>query len=143
VILERNFPKLLGMKLLDPATGKPIIDPQTGKQRKAKASKALDALRGGTFEEAAHTVDQGRIRTLFWIPDVVTDPDGIYPNAHPVVAGDEVYVKRYAKDGSEVKLVVVGPADNGQRVIITSFLTSPKELENCISKPALWERQKK
>src|SRR5713226_6571132 len=57
VILEHNFPKLLGMKRADPTTGELIIDPQTGRAMKAKASQVLQQLKNGTFQDAAHSVE--------------------------------------------------------------------------------------
>ncbi len=93
------------------------------------------------FVDAAYTVEIGRVRTLFWVPDVITDPHAIHPNAHPVVAGDEVYVKRYDKNGSEVKLVVMGPSENRGRVIITSFLTDISDLGNYIKEAAIWTKK--
>ena len=141
VILERNFPKLLGMKRADPTTGKLIINPDTGKPIKAKASHVLEQLRNGTFQNAAHGVEKGRIRTLFWIPDVIIAPDAIHPNAHRVVAGDEVYVKRYVKDGNDVKLVVMEPVEGGQRVIITSFLTDGADLARYVGMPPIWQKK--
>ncbi len=141
VIHEDNFPKLLGMKLADPQTGQPMIDPNSGKQRKAKANRVLAELKTGKFVDAAYTVEIGRVRTLFWVPDVITDPHAIHPNAHPVVAGDEVYVKRYDKNGSEVKLVVMGPSENRGRVIITSFLTDISDLGNYIKEAAIWTKK--
>ena len=138
VILEQNFPKLLGMKMADPATGEPMIDANTGRPRKAKASRVLEDLRNGTFQDAAHVVERGRMRTLFWIPEVISAPDSIHPNAHPVVAGDEVYVKRYTKEGSEIKLVVTAPAPGGRRIIVTSFLTNEADLRNYVEFPPIW-----
>ena len=130
-IYLENFPKLLGMK---------IADPKSGKLRKAKASRVLEKLREGTFRDDEYVIEKGRIRTLFWIPDVIVNPDAIHPNSHPIVDGDEVYVKRYAKDGSEVKLVVLGPSKYGSRIIITSFLTEARDLEHYIGMPAIWEK---
>jgi hypothetical protein len=140
VIHQENFPKLLGMKRADPATGQVIVDPHTGKPAKAKASKVLAQLKSGTFQDAAHRVERGRIRTLFWIPDVITDPHSIHPNAHRVVAGDEVYVKKYLKLGYEVKIVVMGPAGDG-RVIITSFLTDESDLAKYVGMPPVWTKK--
>jgi hypothetical protein len=141
VIREHNFPKLLGMKRADPQTGESILDAHTGKPTKAKASRVLEQIKDGTFQDAAHYVERGRISTLFWIPDVIADPDAIHPNAHKVVAGDEVYVKRYAKLGNDVKIVVIGPGNDGKRVIITSFLTKEQDLAKYVGFPPIWAKK--
>jgi len=141
VVHELNFPKLLGMKRADPKSGALILDPNTGKPVKAKASRVVEQLKNGTFQENAYYVERGRIRTLFWIPDVIQNPDSIHPNAHAVVVGDEVYVKRYLKLGQELKIVVMGPASGGQRVIITSFMTHELALGKYVGNPPVWTKK--
>lgn len=82
-VLERTFPKLLGMKLADPETGEPLLN-QSGRPVKAKASVVLAALNDGTFDAKNYYVEAGRLTTLFWIPDVIENCDGIHPNGHEV-----------------------------------------------------------
>ena len=108
---------------------------------KAKASHVIRQLKGGEFQDAAHYVESGRHRTLFWIPDVITDPDGIHLNAHPIVAGDEVYVKRYDKMGAEVKIVVVEGTQGTQSIIITSLLTTESKLPSYVAMPPIWSKK--
>lgn len=124
-VLEVNFPKLLGAKMA--ATGK-----------KAKASLVLTSLKNGTFNQNLYEVETDRIETLFWIEDTICQCDSIHDNNHPVIEADEVYVKRYDKIGSEVKLVFVRNLQTGQVVIVTSFLTSPADLDRFVQMPPKW-----
>lgn len=124
-VLEVNFPKLLGAKMA--ATGK-----------KAKASLVLDALRNATFNPALYQVETDRIETLFWIEDTICNCDSIHDNNHSVIEADEVFVKRYDKAGSEVKLVFGRNLQAGQVVIVTSFLTSPADLVRFVKMPPKW-----
>src|ERR1700694_2756132 len=57
-IFEENFPKFLNMKFI--ATGKNI-----------KASIVIQALQLGTFDPSLYTLENDRLETLFWIPDVI------------------------------------------------------------------------
>jgi hypothetical protein len=138
-ILERNFPKLLGMKLRDPATGDLLRD-ENGYPIKAKAKIVLKSLKDRTFDSRHYRIESGRLRTLFWLPDVISNSDAIHPNGHEVIDGDEVYVKKYAKQGSDVKLVVTQPEGN-KRIIITSFLIEAADLSNYVNDPAIWPKK--
>ncbi|HXL08615.1 MAG TPA: hypothetical protein VN966_00150 [Candidatus Bathyarchaeia archaeon] len=124
-VLDVNFPKLLGAKMA--ATG-----------AKAKASLVLASLKNGTFNPALYEVEDDRIDTLFWIEDTICKCDSIHDNNHPVIEADEVYVKRYDKIGSQVKLVFTRKLDAGQIVIVTSFLTSPADLVRFVKMPPIW-----
>jgi hypothetical protein len=95
-IYERNFPKFLGMKRADPRTGRPILN-QHGKPIKAKASTVLQSLKAGSFDRKQYFIEYARLRTMFWIPDVISSPDSIRSNIHRVIEGDQVYVKKYQK----------------------------------------------
>jgi hypothetical protein len=141
VLHERNFPKFLAMKRVDPATGEVLRD-QNGKPIKAKASVVLASLKAGTFDSKQYYVEYGRLRTMFWIPDVLKNADGVYPNGHGVIEGDHVYAKKYEKKGSEIKLVYT-VKDGSERVVITSFLVKESQLENYIGYPAIWPPNKK
>jgi len=61
---------------------------------------------------------------------VLRDPDAIYPNAHKIVAGDEVYVRVYDKMGSNVKLAFAQDIKKHSKlistVVITSFSADPR-----------------
>lgn len=128
-VLEVNFPKLLGAKMV--ATGK-----------KAKASLVLASLKNGTFNPALYEIEDDRIYTLFWIEDTICHCDSIHENNHPVIEADEVYVKRYDKIGSQVKLVFTRKLQAGQIVIVTSFLTSPADLVRFVKMPPVWPQKK-
>jgi hypothetical protein len=126
-ILEVNFPKLLNLKLVS-------------NNKNAKASRVLDSLRKGEFDASIYDYERDRITTLFWIPQVICDCDAIHLNAHPLIQGDEVYLKRYDKEGAENKLVFVEPTYAGQRVVTTSFLVTSARLYKFLRFPAIWEK---
>jgi hypothetical protein len=126
-IEENNFPKLLGMKLA--ATGK-----------KVKAKIVLAHLRAGTFSPTDYRIDVGRLRTLFWIADVISDCHSIHPNAHAVIEADEVYVKTYDKLGAPIKLIFTITINNVRKVA-TSFLIDQKDLRKYVAMPALWPKK--
>jgi hypothetical protein len=126
-ILEVNFPKLLNLKL-------------ASNNRNAKASRVLDSLRKGEFDASIYTYERDRITTLFWIPQVISDCDAIHPNAHPLIQGDEVYLKRYDKEGAQNKLVFVDSTYAGQRVVTTSFLVTPERLCKFLKFPPIWQK---
>ena len=85
--------------------------------------------------------EQDRMQTLFWIPDVLADPDAIYRNGHTVVAGDEVYVKVFDKPKPQIKLVFTMDKPAGKNiktVPVTSFLTSRNRAIRMIKGPPLY-----
>jgi len=128
-ILEENFPKLLNLKLT--CTGK-----------RAKASKVLALLRAGTFDPSLYSYERDRLATLFWVPEVICEPDAIHTNAHSAIQGDEVYVKLYDKEGAPFKLVFMAETYAGRRVVTTSFLTTPNRLSKFLRLPPVWEKNK-
>jgi hypothetical protein len=131
---EENFPKLIKLKYQP----KPTVVAQ-----KARASAVLEHLRNGTFDESKHFSDQPiRLRTLFWIEDVICRPDGIHPNCAAVVEGEEVYFKRYDREEPEVKLVFTAVGHAGHRIIITSFLARAAKIASYCGTPPLWPPKK-
>jgi len=127
-IWEENFPKLLNLKL-------------ASNNKHAKASRVLDALRKGEFDASVYKYERDRITTLFWIPQVICDCDAIHLNAHLLIQGDEVYVKRYDKEGKQIKLVFVDSTYAGQRVVTTSFLVTPERLCKFAKMPPKWTKK--
>jgi hypothetical protein len=125
--LEENFPKLIKLQML--ATG-----------ANARAAKVLEALQNGTFNSSLYTVERDRLETLFWIEDVLTDPDSIHENIHETVEAESVYVKHYDKEGAPIKLVFVLCTYAGQRVVCTSFLTQPARLSKFVRVPPTWSK---
>jgi hypothetical protein len=86
------------------------------------------------------------LRTLFWLPELLCDPDAIYKNAHRMVDGDEIYIRIYDKMGSTVKLAFTKDIKNNhgrviRTVAITSFLTDPKSVVSCVRGDPLYKRQ--
>jgi hypothetical protein len=129
-LLEENFPKLVKLQFQP--------DPKRSPQR-ARAKAVLESLRAGTFDEARHFSEQPvRLRTLFWIEDVICHPHGIHPNCAAKVDGEEVYFKRYDRSGSDAKLVFTAIGFGGQRIVITSFLDQCAVLHKYCGLPPLW-----
>jgi hypothetical protein len=129
-LLEENFPKLVKLKF-QPDAKRPA--------QRARAKAVLSSLRDGTFDEARHFSEQPvRLRTLFWIEDVICHPDGIHPNCAAKVEGEEVYFKRYERSDADTKLVFTAIGRGGQRIVITSFLDRAIVLHNYCGLPALW-----
>ena len=117
-VVRKNFPKLAGLKHL------------TLSKEELSASAIVSAIENGCCDlKDYYQGREDRIRTIFWIPEVLREPDAIYRNAHKIVAGDEVYVRVYDKMGSKVKLVFTMDVQKGGQIIrtvpITSFLTDP------------------
>jgi hypothetical protein len=128
--MDYNFPKLIQLHF---------------NGNKARASKALEHFRSeNKNNETGYTCDPSRFSTLFWIPNILEDPDSIHTNAHGKILGDEVYVKRYAKAGACYKIVFT-EVDNdlNQRIVTTSFMTPDDRLREFVSMPAKWERKQK
>jgi hypothetical protein len=125
--MDYNFPKLIQLQY---------------KGKKAKAQKVLQYLRSGNVDESCYTRDQNRCSTLFWIPGIIEDPDSIHTNAHGVIRGDEVYVKRYAKAGAAFKIVFT-EVDQvlNQRIVTTSFMTPEDRLAEFVTMPPKWEKK--
>ena len=128
-IIKTNFPKFLNMKRV---CGSAV-----------KASRIIEEIEAGRFDATHYKWEIDRIRTLFWIPDIISDPDAVYKNAHKIVQGDEVYVKVYDKMGSKVKLVFTDYIkDIRQTVIVTSFLTDPQTACEYVCGKPLYARPK-
>jgi hypothetical protein len=124
---EEHFPKLLGTKLVST-------------DKKAKAKTVLASLRAGTFDPALYRIDIGRLRTLFWVPDVICDCHSIHLNAHPVIEADEVYVKHYEKMGASTKIVFILTIRK-RCVVTTSFLIEAKDLPQYVRMPPVWQKK--
>ncbi|MFY9561964.1 MAG: hypothetical protein WAQ52_17155 [Terriglobales bacterium] len=132
-LLEENFPKLVKL-MFRPDPNKPAV--------RARAKAVLEPLRNGTLDEAKHFSDQpARLRTLFWIEDVICRPDGIHPNCAAQVEGEEVYFKRYDRSGSDTKLVFTAIGHCGQRIVITSFLDQSTTLHKYCALPPFWPQK--
>jgi hypothetical protein len=125
-IRKNNFPKFLNLKV---ERGFP-----------KKPSTIVEMLEIGTFVESEYSFAQDRIQALFWVPDVLRDPDAIFKTkrgGEHLVKADEVYVKVYDKMGSKVKLVFVDRVGRFKEMIfITSYLTAPHTaIKYCKGKP--------
>jgi hypothetical protein len=133
-LLEENFPKLVKLRF-QPDGGKP--------SQRARAKAVLKSLREGNFDESRHFSEQlPRLRTLFWIEDVICRPHGIHPNCAAKVEGEEVYFKSFDRSGSDTKLIFTAIGYGGQRIVITSFLDRAENLHKYCDSPALWPKSK-
>ena len=135
-IVKGNFPKLVD------------LEHKTLKKKDFPAFQIIECIENGSFDPDHYEIpDLSRIRTLFWLPEVIQDPDAIYKNGHKIIAGDEVYVGVYDKDGSKVKLLfTMDKYDKKGKYIrtvpVTSFLTDPEMVINFVSGQPLYQRPK-
>lgn len=133
-IVKNNFPKLAGLKH------------RTKSREELSATQIIAAIENGTFDPEDYNADRGdRLRTLFWLPELVRDPDAIYPNGHKGVEGDEVYVRVYDKMGAKVKVAFMKDLrDKKGQIIntipITSFLADPTRAKSFVKRDALYVR---
>lgn len=119
MIMQNNFPKFINLCV------------KSGKMPK-KPHTIIEDMEAGRFNEEDYIWEQDRLQSLFWILDVVQNPDAIYTKKPHFgrVPGEEVYVKVYKKDsGSPVKVVFtqrVGDPGKKNRpwIVISSYLTS-------------------
>ncbi|MGA2046760.1 MAG: hypothetical protein ABSG96_03665 [Terracidiphilus sp.] len=134
-IVKGNFPKLVD------------LEHKTLKKQDFPAFQVLECIENGTFDPAHYVIpDSSRMKTLFWLPEVIQDPDAIYKNGHKIIAGHEVYVRVYDKMGSKVKLFFTMDISNKGKYVrtvpVTSFLTDPEMVINFVSGQPLYQRPK-
>lgn len=134
-IVKGNFPKLVD------------ISHKTLSKEEFPASSIVRCIEDGTFcLDHYKPMETARMRTLFWLPEVICDPDSIYKNGHKIIAGDEVYVRVYNKMGSRVKLVFTQSLyRQGKRirtVPITSFMTDPEMVIRFVAGQPLYRKLK-
>jgi hypothetical protein len=131
---DYNFTKLVQLE---------IASVSSGRRLKAKAARFLEEARSGHLDESNYSWDANRAQTLFWIPDVIQQPDSIHQNRHNIIMGDRVYVKRYSKAGAPYKIVFTTIERSSQvRVVTTSFLVPEDRLMRFVQVPAIWEKKK-
>jgi hypothetical protein len=129
-IVYYNFPKFLNLHV------------RKGFQPK-KPSTIVDYIAQGKFVPAEYEWLDERLQTLFWVPNVIRDPDAIYrkKRSHGLVKADEVYVKVYNKSGSKIKLVFVDRVGRYNDVIfISSYLTGAHTAVKYCDGPPVWRK---
>jgi hypothetical protein len=132
--LERNFPKLIKLQFRP--------DDQV-EWKRAIPHTAIAQLNSGAFLEGLHRSEEPvRMETLFWITDVIKNPDGIHPNCGEKVEGEEVYFRRYDKAGTDIKLVFTIAEYPGRRIVVSSFFEKPSRLHKYCGLPEIWPEQK-
>lgn len=134
LILKSHFPKLVD------------LEHATLDRKEFPASLIVKCIENGSFNPDHYKQSRlERMRTLFWIPDIIRDPDAIYPNGHKVVAGDEIYVKVYDKKTSRVKLVFTMDIRQKGKVIstvpVTSFLARSSRARQMVKGDPLYLRK--
>lgn len=134
-IVKGNFPKLVD------------LEHKTLTRKDFPAFRIIESIENGTFDLGDYkTMEFARMRTLFWLPEVICDPDAIYENGHKIIAGDEVYVRVYDKMGSKVKLVFTMDIRANGRLVrtvpVTSFLTDPGMVIKFVSGQPRYKRPK-
>jgi hypothetical protein len=116
-VMDTNFRKLINLK-------------HKSLGESAKAYKIVEEIENGTFDPNNYEpLEFDRIKTIFWIPEVIQDPDAIYKNNHRVVEADHVYICVYNKAGATIKLVFTstfGAKCNPRVEIVTSYLTDER-----------------
>jgi hypothetical protein len=117
-VRANNFPKFLNLKPKNAATLK-------------SAGTILTDIADGAFVEEDYNWEEDRLQSIFWIPDVIKDPDAIYTKkkGFGLVAAEEIYVKVYKKQnvGSPVKVLFtqrVGRPPKQEWIVISSYFTS-------------------
>jgi hypothetical protein len=135
-IVKGNFPKLAD------------LEHKTLTRDEFPASQIVKCIEEGTFDPSDYqTPESSRISTLFWLPELVQDPDAIYRNGHKIIAGNEIYVRVYDKQGRRVKLLFtmdIKNAKNGElirTVPVTSFMTDSQKVIDFISGQPLYARK--
>jgi hypothetical protein len=101
----------------------------------AKAKAVIPQLRNGTLDESRYRIgDLSRPRTLFWVPEVLANPDSVDPNKRNTK--NDVYAKRFKRkgDGRTLKIVLVKTHPDGSRTVETSFWSDDDYHEGCIAK---------
>jgi hypothetical protein len=127
-----TFPKLLNLDV------KPGFSPK-------KPHTIVEHLEAGIFKEEEYELEQDRLQALFWVPDVVGDPDALFPKkkGHGKIPADHFYIKVYKTDGSPAKLVftqVVGKQKKST-IVVTSFLTSLSTARGYVGGAPLYVRK--
>jgi hypothetical protein len=133
-VLKSNFPKLAD------------LEHATLDRKQFPASRIVECLENGTFHEGDYKASRReRMQMLFWIPEVIANPDAIYKNGHKVVAGDEIYVRVFDKKGSKVKLVFTKNIGSHHEIThavpITSFLTDARRARQMVKGDPLYLRK--
>jgi hypothetical protein len=125
-IRKDNFPKFLNLIV------KPGFPPK-------KPSTIVEQIERGQFDALQYDWAPDRIKSLFWVPDVISDPDAIYvkKTTYGRIRASEVYVKVYCKMGATVKLVFVDYFGKSRDpIFITSFWTDPQSaMKHCAGSP--------
>ena len=135
LIRRTNFPKFLNLRHKD-------------ENQQRRAHTILDEIEAGVFIEADYLFENERLRSLFWIPDIIRNPDAIYrkKKGFGVVEAEEVYVKVYKKQnvGSPVKVVFthrVGSSKKKDWIVISSYFTSRATAKLYTDGDPLWTRK--
>ena len=123
----QDFPHLVKLEFNDPKQKEWVA---------AVAKHAIAQLQGGTLDESRYRIgDDSRPRTLFWVPQILAEPDSLNPNKRN--PKNDVYAKRFNRrgKGKTLKIVLVKTDSDGSRYVETSFWSDDEYHEACIAKP--------
>lgn len=124
--LADDFPHLVKLEFFD-VKQKRWVD--------ARAKAAIPQLQRGELDESRYRIgDSSRPRTLFWIPEIIANPDSIHPNKRN--RKNDVYAKRYRRKGAgaTLKIVLVETHVDGSRSVQTSFWSDDRYHAGCVHK---------
>jgi hypothetical protein len=116
-VFAENFPYLVKLEFFDKKVNRWV---------EAKAARAIEQLKDKRLDESRYRPDHSRARSLFWILDIISQPESIHHNLSPRVRGEHVYLRRYVRDDprdSYIKAATTTTRATGQVVVVTSFWT--------------------
>ena len=125
-----NFPYLIHLQARDPNTGNFI---------EAKANKVIPLLDKGIFDDADYCYgDPRRARELFNLPNLLLNPDYIFPNARHGskrncgdVRGEHIYVVQ-SRNAKQIKVgLTLFDKRLDTSILVSSFFTNWNWLNRC------------
>ncbi len=131
--LAENFPHLVKLEFFNRKINQ-WVD--------ARATEAVAQLKNMSLDESRYRIgDSSRPRTLFWVPEIISNPDSIHENIRN--NGTDVYCKRYQRSvGNEMKIVLIAKRADSTRAVMTSFWSDATYHNGCIKLPAKHPRNK-
>jgi hypothetical protein len=132
---SENFPYLVKLKFFDNKQ-KMWVD--------AFAERAIQQLKDKCLDESRYKIgDHSRARTIFWIRDIIEDPDRIHEYDRRRMENTDIYVREYdrAGDVAKIKVVEVVTRECGEKVVRSSFWSDEKWLGKYAKIPPKYQRK--
>jgi hypothetical protein len=137
-LLSENFPYWIKLENPNPAN--------TSEWIPAKSSIVVPMLEAGIFDETGFRFDPTRANALFNVPELLGAPNCIHRNlrnhkyrGEGGIKGDYIYVRYYGRERRKVAFTTMNKR-LGVIVLVTSFWTNKKWVEECCEMPALFVR---